>query len=71
MRLALNAALASLLPRQRAVVVRRQWADLTEEQTAAPLGCAAGTVKSRASKAIAELGVHPALAHATEEALDR
>lgn len=66
-RLALNAALASLPPRQRAVVVLRYWADLTEEQTAGTLGCAVGTVKSQASKAIAKLRVHPALVHVLEE----
>ncbi|SEK26729.1 SigE family RNA polymerase sigma factor [Streptacidiphilus jiangxiensis] len=70
-RLALNAALASLPPRQRAVVVLRYWADLTEEQTAASLGCSVGTVKSQASKAMAKLRVHPALAHAPEEVHNR
>ncbi|MEY9875773.1 RNA polymerase sigma-70 factor (sigma-E family) [Streptacidiphilus sp. MAP12-33] len=70
-RLALNAALASLPPRQRAVVVLRYWSDLTEEQTAASLGCSVGTVKSQASKAMAKLRVHPALAHAPEEVHSR
>ncbi|RAG84179.1 SigE family RNA polymerase sigma factor [Streptacidiphilus pinicola] len=70
-RLVLRAALASLPPRQRAVVVLRYWADLTEEQTAATLGCAVGTVKSQASKAIAKLRTHPALAPAPEEVYDR
>ena len=70
-RLSVRAALASLPPRQRAVVVLRYWADLTEEQTAATLGCAVGTVKSQASKAIAKLRIHPALAQAPEEVHDR
>ena len=70
-RLAVRAALASLPPRQRAVVVLRYWADLTEEQTAAALGCAVGTVKSQASKAIAKLRSHPALAHTPYEVHDR
>ena len=46
-RTALLIALASLPPRQRAVVVLRHVDDLTERQTAAALGCAVGTVKSQ------------------------
>ncbi|WP_196452274.1 SigE family RNA polymerase sigma factor [Planomonospora sp. ID82291] len=48
-------ALRGLPPRQRAVVVLRYWEDLTEAQTAEALGCAVGTVKSQASKALAKL----------------
>ena len=47
-RLALRQALASLAPRQRAVIVLRYYEDLTEQQTAAQLGIALGTVKSQA-----------------------
>jgi RNA polymerase sigma-70 factor (sigma-E family) len=49
------AALRTLPPRQRAVVVLRFWLDLTETQVAATLGCTAGTVKSQTSRALAKL----------------
>ena len=45
-RIDLHRALATLPERQRQVIVLRYLADLSEEQTAAALGCAAGTVKS-------------------------
>ena len=47
--------LATLPRRQRAVLVLRYYEDLSEEQIAATLGCAPGTVKSQASKALAKL----------------
>ena len=47
--------LATLPPRQRAVLVLRYYEDMSEEQIAATLGCAPGTVKSQASKALAKL----------------
>ena len=54
-RLDLLRALATLPPRQRAVVVLRYYEDLTEAQTAEALGIAVGTVKSQHAKAIATL----------------
>lgn len=54
-RVALQRALASLPPRQRAVVVLRYYEDLTEKETAALLGIAVGTVKSQARDALARL----------------
>jgi RNA polymerase sigma factor (sigma-70 family) len=45
----------SLAPRQRAVIVLRYYEDLTEQQTAAQLGVAVGTVKSQARDGLARL----------------
>lgn len=52
---ALWCALARLPVRQRVVVVLRIVEDLSEDQTAATLGVPVGTVKSRLSRALAEL----------------
>ena len=49
------AALASLGPRQRAVVVLRHWHDLDTAETARILGCTPGTVKSQNARALAHL----------------
>ena len=46
-RLVLLAALATLTPKQRAVVVLRYFEDLTERQVAEVLGVSVGTVKSQ------------------------
>jgi RNA polymerase sigma-70 factor (sigma-E family) len=54
-RIALQAALCRLAPRQRAVIVLRYYEDLTERQTAEVLGIAVGTVKSQARDGLARL----------------
>jgi RNA polymerase sigma-70 factor (sigma-E family) len=48
----LRAALAMLAPRQRAAVVLRYYCDLSVDQTAAVLGCSAGTVKSQTARGL-------------------
>ncbi|SRR5579884_3992415 len=48
-------ALASLPPRQRAVLVLRYFLDLPEAEVAAALKCSLGTVKSTASRGLARL----------------
>ncbi|WP_377270789.1 SigE family RNA polymerase sigma factor [Peterkaempfera sp. SMS 1(5)a] len=59
---ALARVLADLPERQRAVVVLRYCEDLSCEEVADILGCSVGTVKSQASRALAKLRTHPALA---------
>jgi RNA polymerase sigma-70 factor (sigma-E family) len=61
-RATLIAALDRLPARQRAVVVLRYFADMTEAQTAEAMGCSVGAVKSHASKALARLREAPGLA---------
>ncbi|WP_418057667.1 SigE family RNA polymerase sigma factor [Pimelobacter simplex] len=53
--IAVRRALAALSPEHREVLVLRFWADLSERDTAAALGVAPGTVKSRTSRALAAL----------------
>ena len=48
-------ALATLAPRQRAVVVLRHFLDLDVAETARVLGCTTGTVKSQNAKALDNL----------------
>ncbi|MET7668794.1 SigE family RNA polymerase sigma factor [Micromonospora luteifusca] len=50
-------ALRQLPPRMRAVVVLRYWLGCTEAETAAELGCSAGSVKSQASRGLHRLRV--------------
>lgn len=54
-RLDLQAALARLGPRQRAVLVLRYFEDLPDEQIADILDCSIGTVRSQAHRALARL----------------
>jgi RNA polymerase sigma-70 factor (sigma-E family) len=55
-------ALRRLPARQRQVVVLRYFADLTEAETAAAIGCAVGTVKAQAFRALNRLRDDPELA---------
>lgn len=48
----LMTALASVAPRQRAVLVLRYWEDLSVDQVAVILDCSPGTVKSQASRGL-------------------
>lgn len=52
---AVLAALQRLPRRQREAVVLRYYADLTEPQTAAAMGCSVGSVKSYTSRAMTSL----------------
>ena len=66
-RAALLAALRLLPDRQRAVIVLRYWADLTDTQIAAALGCSPGTVRSQLSRALGKLRENPSLAEGDDE----
>lgn len=54
-------ALATLPPRQRAIIVLRFFHDYTETRTAAELGIKVGTVKSQTARALATLRVNAQL----------
>jgi RNA polymerase sigma-70 factor (sigma-E family) len=55
------AALARLTVRERTVVVLRYYCDLTEQDIAAEMDCALGTVKSTAARALGKLKDNPEL----------
>jgi RNA polymerase sigma-70 factor (sigma-E family) len=61
LRPALFGALDTLTPQQRAIVVLRYFDDRSEAEVAKLLGVSAGTVKSTASRAMAQLRAHPGL----------
>lgn len=54
-RLVMLAALETVPPRQRAVLVLRYWEDLSVEETARTLGVSPGTVKSQAADGLSRL----------------
>lgn len=55
LRLAIQDALATLSPGQRAVIVLRYLADMSESDVAERLGCSVGTVKSQTHRAVERL----------------
>jgi len=63
---AVDRALGALSKVNREVVVLRYYAHLSEQQTAQVLGIAPGTVKSRLSRALAQLATNPHLSDLTE-----
>ena len=54
-RISLAAILARLAPRQRAIIVLRFYADLSEDETAHAMNCSVGTVKSQTHHALDKL----------------
>jgi RNA polymerase sigma-70 factor (sigma-E family) len=62
LRPALLSALNSLTPHQRAIVALRYFDDRSDAEVSEILGVAVGTVKSTASRAVAQLRTHPSLA---------
>jgi RNA polymerase sigma-70 factor (sigma-E family) len=56
-RMVVLAALATLPPKARAVVVLRYWVDLSIEDVASLLGCSPGNVRSQSARALAKLRV--------------
>jgi RNA polymerase sigma-70 factor (sigma-E family) len=60
-------ALSTLSPQQRAAVVLRYFADLSEADTASAMGCSAGAVKSHTARAIARLRAMPSVADVLNE----
>lgn len=64
---AVRRALARLSRQQRAIVVLRYVEDLSVERTAELLGCAPGTVRTQASRALKVLRADPGLRHPHQE----
>jgi RNA polymerase sigma-70 factor (sigma-E family) len=62
-------ALQRLTRRERAAVVLRYFADLSEHDTAQELGVSVGTVKSTTARALAKLRLSPDLTEPSEEEL--
>jgi RNA polymerase sigma-70 factor (sigma-E family) len=60
-RLALVAALQSLTRRERATIVLRYYADLSEIEAARTMGVSTGTIKSVSARALRKLRENPAL----------
>ncbi|WP_406285867.1 SigE family RNA polymerase sigma factor [Embleya sp. NBC_00896] len=57
LRLTLLAALATLPPKPRVMVILRYWEDLSVESVAALLRCSTGNVKSQCARSMAKLRV--------------
>lgn len=55
---AMRDLLRGLPPRIRAVLVLRYWADMSEADTAAVLGCSVSTVRSQANRGLNRLRAH-------------
>ncbi|SDC99796.1 SigE family RNA polymerase sigma factor [Glycomyces harbinensis] len=55
LRLAVADALARLTARERVTLVLRYWEQLSVDETAAAMGCSAGTVKSQSSRGLGKL----------------
>jgi RNA polymerase sigma-70 factor (sigma-E family) len=62
LRTALASVLAALPRQQRAVLMLRFHADMTEAETAGAMGIGVGTVKSYTARALASLRANPAIA---------
>jgi RNA polymerase sigma-70 factor (sigma-E family) len=67
LRTALASVLAALPRQQRAVLMLRFHADMTEAETARAMGISIGTVKSYTARALANLRANPAIAAIVNE----